>query len=124
MSKVKFERTKPHMNVGTIGHVDHGKTTLTTALLAVLAKQGKAVLKSYADIKVEIAGHTDDQGSEAYNQALSERRAKSAKAYLVSRSIENARMTPNGYGKTQPIDPATTDEARAKNRRVELRVKQ
>ncbi len=50
MSKAKFERTKPHMNVGTIGHVDHGKTTLTTALLAVLAKQGKAVLKSYADI--------------------------------------------------------------------------
>ena len=50
MSKAKFERTKPHMNVGTIGHVDHGKTTLTTALLAVLAKQGKAVVKSYADI--------------------------------------------------------------------------
>jgi elongation factor Tu len=50
MSKAKFERTKPHMNVGTIGHVDHGKTTLTTALLAVLAKQGKAQVKSYADI--------------------------------------------------------------------------
>lgn len=81
-------------------------------------------LKSYADIKVEIAGHTDDQGSEAYNQSLSERRAKSTKTYLVGRSIENERMTTNGYGKTQPIDPATTDEARAKNRRVELRVKQ
>jgi elongation factor Tu len=50
MSKAKFERTKPHMNVGTIGHVDHGKTTLTAALCAVLAKQGKATAKSYADI--------------------------------------------------------------------------
>jgi len=50
MSKPKFERTKPHMNVGTIGHVDHGKTTLTAALTKVLAKSGKATEKTYADI--------------------------------------------------------------------------
>src|SRR5260221_1881272 len=50
MGKGKFERTKPHANVGTIGHIDHGKTTLTAALLAVLSKTGKAEIKSYADI--------------------------------------------------------------------------
>ena len=50
MAKGKFERTKPHANVGTIGHIDHGKTTLTAALLAVLSKQGMAEIKSYADI--------------------------------------------------------------------------
>jgi elongation factor Tu len=50
MSKPKFERTKPHVNVGTIGHVDHGKTTLTTAILKVLAKEKLAEVKSYADI--------------------------------------------------------------------------
>ncbi len=50
MAKGTFERTKPHANVGTIGHIDHGKTTLTAALLAVLAKQGKAEVKAYADI--------------------------------------------------------------------------
>ena len=50
MAKGKFERTKPHANVGTIGHIDHGKTTLTAALLQVLSKQGKAEIKSYADI--------------------------------------------------------------------------
>src|SRR5258706_10457443 len=50
MAKGKFERTKPHANVGTIGHIDHGKTTLTAALLHVLSKQGKAEAKSYADI--------------------------------------------------------------------------
>jgi len=50
MAKGIFERTKPHVNVGTIGHVDHGKTTLTTAILAVQAKKGLAVIKSYADI--------------------------------------------------------------------------
>jgi len=46
----EFARTKPHVNVGTIGHVDHGKTTLTTAILAVQSKDGLASLKSYADI--------------------------------------------------------------------------
>src|SRR6266581_3389980 len=50
MSKPKFERTKPHVNVGTIGHVDHGKTTLTTAILKVLSKTGQAKAMAYADI--------------------------------------------------------------------------
>jgi elongation factor Tu len=50
MAKETFVRTKPHVNVGTIGHIDHGKTTLTAAILAVLAEQGKAKTKSYADI--------------------------------------------------------------------------
>ncbi len=50
MAKETFERTKPHVNVGTIGHIDHGKTTLTGAILAVQAKKGLANFKSYADI--------------------------------------------------------------------------
>ena len=50
MAKEKFERTKPHVNVGTIGHVDHGKTTLTCAITKVQAAQGKATVKEYADI--------------------------------------------------------------------------
>src|SRR2546423_3979218 len=50
MSKPKFERTKPHVNVGTIGHVDHGKTTLTTAILKVLSKMGQAKEMAYAEI--------------------------------------------------------------------------
>src|SRR5947208_5963650 len=50
MAKAQFERTKPHVNVGTIGHVDHGKTTLTAAITTVLAKKGFATAKKYADI--------------------------------------------------------------------------
>jgi elongation factor Tu len=50
MAKETFARTKPHVNVGTIGHIDHGKTTLTTALLAVQAAKGLATFKSYADV--------------------------------------------------------------------------
>ena len=50
MSKEKFERTKPHVNVGTIGHVDHGKTTLTAAITKVMAEQQGGEFKDYADI--------------------------------------------------------------------------
>ena len=51
MAKQKFERTKPHLNVGTIGHIDHGKTTLTAAISSVLAKRGGAgQVKSFAEI--------------------------------------------------------------------------
>jgi len=50
MTKAKFERNKPHLNIGTIGHVDHGKTTLTAGITMTLAKAGGAVARSYADI--------------------------------------------------------------------------
>ncbi|MBF8376887.1 elongation factor Tu [Alicyclobacillus mali] len=50
MAKEKFERTKPHVNIGTIGHVDHGKTTLTAAITSVLAAKGKAKAQRYEDI--------------------------------------------------------------------------
>lgn len=50
MAKEKFERTKPHVNVGTIGHVDHGKTTLTAAITAVQAAKGLAKFKAYDEV--------------------------------------------------------------------------
>src|SRR5437763_14221343 len=50
MAKEAFKRDKPHVNVGTIGHVDHGKTTLTAAITTVLAKKGMAEVRKYADI--------------------------------------------------------------------------
>ena len=50
MAKQKFERSKPHLNVGTIGHIDHGKTTLTAAITKVLAEQGGAEYRDFASI--------------------------------------------------------------------------
>ena len=50
MGKAKFDRSKPHVNIGTIGHVDHGKTTLTAAITSVLAKTGEAEARAYDQI--------------------------------------------------------------------------
>ena len=54
MAKEKFERTKPHVNIGTIGHVDHGKTTLTAAITTVLAKKGLSELRSFDSIDTHL----------------------------------------------------------------------
>ncbi len=77
-------------------------------------------LKENPNVKIEIAGHTDDVGSFEYNMTLSEKRAKSVYDYLVSKGISPDRMTYKGYGFTKPLVKDTTEEARALNRRTEI----
>ena len=81
-----------------------------------------AVLKDprCANIKVEVAGHADFRGSEEYNQGLSERRAQTIIDMLAKDGVDATRLVKKGYSKDKPLDPAKTDEARMKNRRVEI----
>lgn len=80
------------------------------------------VLDRYNQTYVDVYGHTDSTGSDAYNQALSERRADAVAQYLTMRGVESARLEALGYGKTQPIADNNTVEGRAQNRRVEIKV--
>jgi outer membrane protein OmpA-like peptidoglycan-associated protein len=80
------------------------------------------VLSQYNETYIDIYGHTDSTGSDAYNQQLSERRAESVAAYLESRGVQSARIGTRGFGETQPIAPNDTEEGRAANRRVEIRI--
>jgi outer membrane protein OmpA-like peptidoglycan-associated protein len=77
-------------------------------------------LEAYPNVKIEIGGHTDDQGSDDYNLALSYDRAKSVMDYLVMRGISANRIVARGYGESKPMAPNTDAEGRAKNRRVEV----
>ncbi len=70
--------------------------------------------------RIEIQGHTDDQGRAAYNAELSQRRADSVKAWLVEHGVEESRLTPVGYGQVRPIVPNDSEENRARNRRVQF----
>jgi OmpA-OmpF porin, OOP family len=80
-------------------------------------------LKRYPNVHVEVDGHTDSVGSDAYNQKLSERRAKGVYDYLTQHGIDASRLDgPKGYGKTQPIDTNDTAAGRQRNRRTELKV--
>jgi hypothetical protein len=78
------------------------------------------LLKENPELKIEVQGHTDDQGSEDYNLKLSQRRAETVVTYLSLFGIDPNRLMPKGFGESQPIMPNTTEEGRAKNRRVEL----
>lgn len=80
------------------------------------------ILKDNPKISIEIGGHTDDQGSEQYNQKLSESRAQSVINYLIEKGINKSRLTAVGYGKAAPVVPNDSDENRAYNRRVEFKV--
>lgn len=81
-------------------------------------KNAVEVLHINPSLKVEIQGHTDSYGSDAYNQNLSERRAKAIKNELIKRGIDGNRMSPVGYGESQPAETNETEEGRAYNRRV------
>ena len=79
-------------------------------------------LQENPEVKVEISGHTDSVGSAAYNQKLSEARAKAVYDYFVSQGVDKFRLAYAGYGKEKPIATNETEEGRAQNRRVELNI--
>jgi adhesin transport system outer membrane protein len=81
-----------------------------------------ATLKRYPEIKVEIAGHTDWLSTDSYNQKLSEHRAKAVMDYFIYKGVAANRLTAKGYGESKPIADNESEEGRAKNRRVELRI--
>jgi OmpA-OmpF porin, OOP family len=79
-------------------------------------------LKDNPKINVEIGGHTDDQGADAYNQQLSQKRAKAVGEYLVSIGIEIKRLKEVGYGAKRPLQPNDSESNRQVNRRIEFRI--
>ncbi|GLT02337.1 OmpA family lipoprotein [Sphingobium jiangsuense] len=81
-----------------------------------------STLSQFPKTYIDIYGHTDSDGSDAYNQGLSERRAQSVANYLAMRGVQSARMATRGFGETQPIASNTTAEGKAANRRVEIKI--
>lgn len=113
----KFDRPRP-------GESDIASTLQkpTDDSVAIL-DQAVDTLQRYPAVKVELDGHTDSIGTEAYNQKLSERRAQIVYDYLTSHGIDADRIVAtNGFGETQPIATNKTSEGRARNRRTELQV--
>jgi OOP family OmpA-OmpF porin len=107
---------------------DFNRDTLRSDSMVIL-DETILILERHPELRVEVAGHTDSIGSEAYNQGLSERRARTVYQYLIEQGIDASRLAgPNGYGETQPIAPNTHEdgsdnpEGRARNRRTDLNV--
>lgn len=96
---------------------------LTANAQTVLDALVLPLLQRYPDMIVEVAGHTDDRGSDAYNQRLSQRRAQAVVEHLLGRGIDGNRMSAAGYGEREPLGPNDSDAQRERNRRVELRIR-
>jgi outer membrane protein OmpA-like peptidoglycan-associated protein len=103
-------------------YFDPNKTNINPTAAKALDRNGM-ILKENPNIKVEIGGHTDGEGSEKANQMISEKRALSAKKYLQDKfNIPDSRLKVKGYGSTKPVADNKTQEGRSKNRRVEFKV--
>jgi OOP family OmpA-OmpF porin len=103
-------------------YFDPNKTNINPTAAKALDRNGM-ILKQNPNIKVEIGGHTDGEGSEKANQMISEKRALSAKKYIQDKyNIPDSRLKVKGYGSTKPVADNKTQEGRSKNRRVEFKV--
>lgn len=100
-----------------------GKAELTASGKAILDEMTVAMLK-LKERKVDIIGHTDNQGLRTTNQGLSQARAEAVKAYLASHGIKSDLMTASGQGADRPVASNDSTEGRARNRRIEFRLAQ
>ncbi len=99
----------------------YAKNVLTAKSRSVL-DQVIAILRKYPDMKIEIGGHTDSDGTRARNLKLSQRRAEAVKAYLVKKGIAPERLVARGYGESRPLVKNDTPAHKQRNRRVEFHV--
>jgi len=102
-------------------HFEFDKAVIKPESFPVLDSIAQWLL-SRPSMVVEIAGHTDSIGSATYNLSLSQRRAEAVREYLIEKGVSPERIYARGYGETQPISSNSTEEGRAKNRRVEIRI--
>ncbi|MDQ2944953.1 MAG: OmpA family protein [Acidobacteriota bacterium] len=98
---------------------DTGRYTLKPGAREKLAKISGIVL-AHPSLKLDVEGHTDSVGGDAYNQTLSEQRAKAVQDYFVAQGLNSANVTAKGFGKTMPVADNNTAAGRQRNRRVEL----
>ncbi|MDO9103922.1 MAG: OmpA family protein [Methylovulum sp.] len=121
---IEVQRTaKNTLNLTMPSSITFGfdSATLTPQAQTALDSVG-TVLNQYPDSTIKITGHTDDTGSDSYNQKLSEERAASVSSYLSQHNVSYNRLTTQGMGESMPKVPNTSEANRAQNRRVELAI--
>ena len=128
VQNIEVKETKTEIRIELAADVlfDFDKSNIRPSAQDAL-KQAEAIIRPYANRVVRIEGHTDAKGNEAYNQRLSEARAKSVQDWFIAREgLANVRFVVQGFGARRPVAPNTTPDGsddptgRQKNRRVEI----
>lgn len=121
-----YDYVVDELKPGTVVQLVNIQFEFNSAELTDDSEEGVAMLaeflRNHPDINVELAGHTDNVGSDAYNLKLSQSRAEVVLQALVAKGIDGQRLTAKGYGSTKPIYPNDTEEHRALNRRTEMAI--
>jgi peptidoglycan-associated lipoprotein len=107
--------------LATTIHFDYDKSNIRSDDAGVL-DQKVAILQTNSDLRIRISGHCDERGSDEYNLALGNRRATSAKQYLVSHGIDAGRIETVSYGEERSVDPGHDEGAWSRNRRDEFEI--
>ena len=119
-----YDYVVENLDSGTVVQLVNIQFEFNSAALTLNSEEGVAMLaaflESHPEINVELTGHTDNVGSDAYNLKLSQERAEVVRQALIDKGVASERLTAKGYGSTKPVCPNDTDEHRALNRRTEM----
>jgi peptidoglycan-associated lipoprotein len=107
--------------LGELIHFDFDKADIRATDQSIL-DQKAVILAANSAVRLRVAGHCDERGSDEYNLALGNRRAAAAKRYLTGKGVADGRLEVVSYGKERPLDPGHSEDAWAKNRRDEFEV--
>lgn len=120
LARVRAETEAVRAIVAEMINFDFDRSEIRPGRDTEVLERKLQVLNANPELRIEIVGHCDERGSDEYNLALGNRRALSAKQWLVSRGISPDRITTRSMGEEQPLDPGHNEEAWAKNRRAEF----
>ncbi|HZI21663.1 MAG TPA: OmpA family protein [Gemmatimonadales bacterium] len=115
LADVRRKAEEARTELATMTHFDFDRATIRPGDAAILDRKA-AILESNPSVRIQIAGNCDERGSDEYNLALGNRRAITARNYLISHGVAGSRIETVSYGKEKPIDPAHNEEAWAKDR--------
>jgi peptidoglycan-associated lipoprotein len=122
LARVRAEAEEVRRLVGRVMNFDFDRSTVRTGQDTEVLDQKLAILQANPALTILITGHCDERGPGAYNMALGERRARSAKRFLTDRGIAETRITTRSMGEEQPVDPGRNEAAWARNRRSEFTI--
>jgi len=120
LARVRAEIDEVRRELSEVANFAFDRSAIRAGRDRAALERKVAILQANAGLRIEIVGHCDARGPSAYNMALGQRRADAARRFLTERGIAGDRVTTRSRGEDQPLDPAGTPDAWARNRRVEF----